>query len=236
LASIKQLNLGHKAIRKLSDDIYNCDGEVIEEAQYMVSESAKQFKCNMPLHEAVFTLDNSKVHFCNMDTHSMYLAISGLQIEGYKQGLKYVIKDQGFFDQHYKERLPWDNCTVAEEKKLMGIANESQSENIVRLAPKCYSLYDGNEQNDDIVTLVNRMNRVSEKKANLTTYDYIKSLNDGCNINVTTKNFQMKMGVMSMIGMEKSALTGIHNKTLALANGCCAPFMYGISTEHQIIE
>ncbi|KAA6382352.1 MAG: hypothetical protein EZS28_022121 [Streblomastix strix] len=253
--SLKQLKLDHKATRKLTDTTYNPDGSLSSEAQYMISESPRQFKCNKPLQEAVFTLDNSKfwylnfvynflykcidmdrVHFCNMDTDSMYLAIAGSQIEGYKQGLKYVIKDQLFYDQHYKKWLPWDNCTVAEEKKLMGITTESQGENIVCLAPKCYSLYNGNEQNDDIVSLVNRMKGVSEKKANLSTNDYIKCLNDGCNINVTTNNLQMKMGVMSMISMEKSALTGIHNKMVVLSNGCCAPFMYGISADHYLID
>ncbi|KAA6394037.1 MAG: hypothetical protein EZS28_010435 [Streblomastix strix] len=171
-----------------------------------------------------------------MDTDTLYLAIAGSQIEDYKQGLKNMIKDQQFHDQHYKELLPWDNCTVAEEKKLMGVTTESQGENIVCLAPKCYNLYNGNEQNDDIILLVNRMKGVSEKKANLTTNDYIKCLNNGYNINVTTNNLQMKMGVKSMISTEKSAHTEIHNKMVVLSNGCCAPFMYGISTEHYIIE
>ncbi|KAA6362519.1 MAG: hypothetical protein EZS28_041954 [Streblomastix strix] len=171
-----------------------------------------------------------------MDTDSMYLAIAGSQIESYKQGLKYVINDQLFYDQHYKEWLPWNDCNVAEEKKLMGITIESQGENIVCLAPNCYSLFNGNEQNVDIVSLVNRMKGVSEKKANLTTNDYIKCLNDECNINVTTNNLQMKMGVMSMISMEKSALTGVHNKMVVLSNGCCAPFIYVISSDHYLIE
>ncbi|KAA6374075.1 MAG: hypothetical protein EZS28_030399 [Streblomastix strix] len=248
-ASLKQLKLDHKSTRKITDTINNSDGEVVEEAQYMVCESPRQFKCNKPLQEAVFTLDNSKfwylnfvnnflykcidmdrVHFCNMDTDSMYLAITGSQIEGYKQGLKYVIKDQGFYDEHYKESLPCgDNCTVAEEKKLMGITTESQVENIVCLAPKCYSLYNRNEQIDDIVSLVNRMKGVSqrcwlsegsEKKANLTANDYIKCLNSSVAISVTTNNLQMKTGVMSMISMEKSALTGFHNKMVVLSNGC----------------
>ncbi|KAA6400848.1 MAG: hypothetical protein EZS28_003621 [Streblomastix strix] len=254
-ASIKQLNQCHKATRKLSDDKYNSDGELIEEAQYMVRESPRQFQYNKPLQETVFTLDNSKfqylnfvynflykcididrVHFCNMDTDSMYLAIAGSQIEGYKYGLKYMIKDQLFYDQHYKEWLPWDNCTVAEEKKLMGLTTEPQGENIVCLTPKCYSLYNENEQNEEIVSLVNRMKRVSEKKANLTTNDYIKCLSDGCNIIATTNNLQMKMGVMSMISMEKSALTGIGDKMVELANGCCASFMYGINADHYLIE
>ncbi|KAA6396175.1 MAG: hypothetical protein EZS28_008297 [Streblomastix strix] len=177
-----------------------------------------------------------RVHFCNMDTDSMYLAIAGSQIEGYKQGLKYVIKDQLFYDLHYKEWLPWSDFTVAEEKKLMGLTTESQEENIVCLAHKYYSLYNGNELNDDIVSLVNQMKGVSKKKANLTTNDYIKCLNDGCNINVITNNLQIKMGVMSMISMEKSALTRIHNKMVVLANGCCAPFMYGINADNYLIE
>ncbi|KAA6366433.1 MAG: hypothetical protein EZS28_038040 [Streblomastix strix] len=160
-----------------------------------------------------------------MDTDSLYLAIAGSQTEGYKQALKYMIKDQLFYDQHYKEWLPWNDCTVAEEKKLVGITTESQGENIVCLAPKCYILNKGNEQNEDIVSLVNRMKGVSEKKANQTTDDYIKCLNDGCNINVTTNNLQMKMGIMYMISIKKSAQTGIHNKTVVLSNGCCAPFM-----------
>ncbi|KAA6370605.1 MAG: hypothetical protein EZS28_033867, partial [Streblomastix strix] len=115
-----------------------------------------------------------------------------------------------------------------EEKKLMSITTESQGENIVCLAPKCYSLYNGNEQNEDIVSLVNRMKGVSEKKANLTTNDYIQCLKDRCNINEITNNQQMKTGVMSMINMEKSAPTGVHSKMVLLSNGCCASFIYGI--------
>ncbi|KAA6389079.1 MAG: hypothetical protein EZS28_015397 [Streblomastix strix] len=254
-ASLKQLKQDHKATRKISDDTYNSDGEVIDEAQYMVNESLKQFKSNKSLQEAEFTLDNSKfwylnfvynffykcidmdrVHFCNMDTDSTYLIIARSQIEGYKQGLKYMIKEQWFYNLHYKEWLPWNDCTVAEEKKLMGITTELQEENIICLALKCYSLSNGNEQSDDIVSLVNRMKGVSEKKANLTTNDYIKCLNDGCNINETTNNLQMKKGVMSMISMEKSALTGIHNKMFVLANGCCAPFIYGINSDHYLTD
>ncbi|KAA6387324.1 MAG: hypothetical protein EZS28_017151 [Streblomastix strix] len=179
-----------------------------------------------------------------MDTDSMYLAIAGSQFEGYKYGLKYVIKDQQFYDQHYKEWLPWNDCTVAEGKKFMGLTIESQGENIVYLAPKCNSLYNGNEQNENIVLLVNRMKGVSqrcwlseesEKKANLKTNDQIKCLNDGCNINVTTNNLQMKMGLMSIISIEKLALTGIHNKMVVLSNGCCAPFMYEINADHYLI-
>ncbi|KAA6403840.1 MAG: hypothetical protein EZS28_000633 [Streblomastix strix] len=71
-----------------------------------------------------------------MDTDSMYLAISGSTIEGYKQQFKHIIKDQEFLDDHYKEWLPWEGCTIAEEKNLLGCAIESQRESIICLAPK----------------------------------------------------------------------------------------------------
>ncbi|KAA6363735.1 MAG: hypothetical protein EZS28_040738 [Streblomastix strix] len=75
-----------------------------------------------------------------MDIDSMYLAIAGSQIIGYKQGLKYIINDQEFYDLHYKEWLPWVGSSVADEKKLMGITTESQGEKIVCLVLKCYNL------------------------------------------------------------------------------------------------
>ncbi|KAA6400174.1 MAG: hypothetical protein EZS28_004292 [Streblomastix strix] len=239
-AQLKQLKQDHKATRKLSDDILNSDGEVIEETQYMVSESPRQFKCNKPLQEAELILDNNKfwylnyifnflykcidmdrVHLCNMDTDSMYLAIAGSQIEGYKQRLN------GFHG---------TIVLLLKRQNFARITSEPQGENIVCLAPKCYSLYNGNEQNNGIESLMSRMKDVSEKKANLTTNDYIKCLNDGCNVKVTTNNSQMKLGVKSMIGMEKSALTVIHNKMVVLFNGCCAPFMYGINADHYLVE
>ncbi|KAA6374271.1 MAG: hypothetical protein EZS28_030205 [Streblomastix strix] len=80
------------------------------------------------------------VHFYNMDTDSMHLAIAGSKIEGYKYGL---------------------------------------------------NLYNGNEQTDGIVSLVNRMKGVSEKKANLTTNDNIKCLK-AFDVDPDKKNYKVK--------------------------------------------
>ncbi|KAA6393173.1 MAG: hypothetical protein EZS28_011299, partial [Streblomastix strix] len=55
-----------------------------------------------------------------MDIDSKYLAISGSTIEGYKQQFKHVIKDRELWDEHYKEWLPYEGCSIAEEKKLFG--------------------------------------------------------------------------------------------------------------------
>ncbi|KAA6368553.1 MAG: hypothetical protein EZS28_035920 [Streblomastix strix] len=127
-----------------------------------------------------------------MDTDSMYLAISGSTIEGYKQQFKHVIKDQQFWDEHYKEWLPWEGCTIAEEKKLLGCAIESQRESIICLAPKCYSAIDG--EVDDVI----RMKGVNEKNS------------------VPVTQIQLENGVMSMVKITKSSLTGVVDKMIVI--------------------
>ncbi|KAA6401632.1 MAG: hypothetical protein EZS28_002844 [Streblomastix strix] len=98
-----------------------------------------------------------------MDTDLMYLAISSSTIDGYKQQFKHKIKDLKFWDNHYKEWLPWDNCSIAEEKKLLGCAIESQRESIICLTSKCYSAIDG--EIDDVIG----MKGINEKNSVFTT-------------------------------------------------------------------
>ncbi|KAA6396599.1 MAG: hypothetical protein EZS28_007874 [Streblomastix strix] len=108
------------------------------------------------------------VHFSCMDTDSMYLAFSGSTIEGFKQQFNHAIKDQEFWDEHYKEQLPWGGCSIAENKKLLSCAIKSQRENIICLAPKCYFPIDG--EIDDVI----RMKGNNKKNSGLTRDDYIK--------------------------------------------------------------
>ncbi|KAA6390785.1 MAG: hypothetical protein EZS28_013687 [Streblomastix strix] len=106
----------------------------------------------------------NRVHFCWMDADSMYLAISRSIIEGYKQQFKHAIEDQQFWDDHYKDWLPWKCCTIAEEKKLLGCATESQRESFICLAPKYYSSIDGD------IECVIRMKGVNEKNSADSTF------------------------------------------------------------------
>ncbi|KAA6384279.1 MAG: hypothetical protein EZS28_020194 [Streblomastix strix] len=150
-----------------------------------------------------------------MDTDSMYLAISGSTIEGYKQQFKHAIKDQEFWDKHYKEWLPWECCTIAEEKKLLGCAIESQRESIICLAPKCYSAIDG--EVDDVI----RMKDVNEKNS------------------VPVTQIQLKNGVMSMIKITKSVLMGVVDKMIVIdcdiskgQSYPCAPQMMNVDASN----
>ncbi|KAA6402031.1 MAG: hypothetical protein EZS28_002443 [Streblomastix strix] len=167
---LKQLNKSFTNTRKICED------------RYIVSINPDSFSAHKCLQESIFTQDNSKfwflcfiyfflckcidtdrVQFCCMNTDSMYQAISGSTIEGYKQQFKYEIKDQEFWENHYKEWLPWEGCSIAEETKLLGCAIELWRESIICLAPKCYSAIDG--EVDDVI----RMKDVNEKNSVLTT-------------------------------------------------------------------
>ncbi|KAA6382773.1 MAG: hypothetical protein EZS28_021700 [Streblomastix strix] len=134
----------------------------------------------------------------------------GSTIEGNKQQNKYAIKDQDFWDQHYKEWLPWECCTIAEEKKLFGCAIESQRESIICLAPKCYTAIDG--EVGDII----RMKDINEKNSGLTRDDYINCIENNSNVSVPITQIQLKNGVMLMIKIKMSALRGVIDKMIAI--------------------
>ncbi|KAA6388571.1 MAG: hypothetical protein EZS28_015905 [Streblomastix strix] len=235
---------GFTNTRKICDD------------RYLVSINPDSFSAHKCLQESIFTQDNSKfwylcfiyfflykcidmdrVHFCCMDTDSMYLAISGSTIEGYKQQYKHIIQDQEFWDEHYKEWLPWEGCTIAEEKKLLGYAIESQRESIICLAPKCYFAID-----DDIDDVI-RMKGVNEKNSGLIRSDYINCIENNSIVSVPVTQIQLKNGAMPMIKITKSALTGVVDKMIVIDRDIskgqsypCAPQIFGVdaSSYHYI--
>ncbi|KAA6393767.1 MAG: hypothetical protein EZS28_010704 [Streblomastix strix] len=237
---LKQLNKGLTNIQKICED------------RYLVSINPDSFSAHKCSQESIFTYDNSKfwylcfnyfflykcidmnrVHFCCMDTDSMHLAIIGSTIEGYKQQFKYLIMDQEFWDEHYKEWLPWEGCTIAEEKKLLGCTIESERESIICLAPKCYSAIDG--EVDDVI----RMKGVNEKNSGLTRDDYINCIENNSNISVPITQIYLKNGVISMIKITKSALTGVIDKLIVIDSDIskgqsypCAPQMMNVDASN----
>ncbi|KAA6385869.1 MAG: hypothetical protein EZS28_018607 [Streblomastix strix] len=163
----------------------------------------------------------------------MYLTISGSTIEGYKQQFKLAIKDQQFQDDHYKEWLPWEGCSIAEEKKLLGCDIELQRESIICLALKCYFAIDG--EIDDVI----RMKGVYEKNSCLTRDGYINCIENNSNVSVPVTQIQLKNGVMPMVKITKSALTGVVDKLIVIDSDIskglsypCAPQIFGVDTSN----
>ena len=213
----------------------------ITEDQYLVCYKPKSFLCDTCLQEAFFTLDNAKyvylnfiynfmykcldmnkIHFIEGDTDSAYWAISGNPNEDFHQQFKYVIKDQEFYNEHVYTYFPKPGAGIEDEKKLLGLAIEKEGENMIALAPKCYTIWNGE---NEIKAM--KLKGVSLKKNKLTKEDYKTSLNNttpGKNINLQLKNNQM-----SKLTVNKNALTGKHTKMIVLENQSCVPLGFKVS-------
>ena len=108
------------------------------------------------------------------------------------------------------------------KKKLLGLAIEKEGENMIALAPKCYTIWNGE---NEIKAM--KLKGVSLKKNKLTKEDYKTSLNNttpGKNINLQLKNNQM-----SKLTVNKNALTGKHTKMIVLENQSCVPLGFKVS-------
>ena len=129
------------------------NGSELENNTYIIQQQPRYYRCRTPLQEAYWTLDNAKYwyltfvydfinkcydsnkfHFINLDTDSLYIAVSGNPIA-----------NQSFYDNHYFKFLPNDEINdVHDRKKLLGCCIERQADNMIALAPKCYSVFNSN--------------------------------------------------------------------------------------------
>ena len=163
--------------------------------------------------------DMDKIHFIEGDTDSAYWAISGNPNEDFHQGFKYVIKDQDFYNAHAYTYFPKPGAGIEDEKKLLGLAIEKEGENMIALAPKCYTIF-----NDDEMIIALKAKGINIKKNKLTKDNYITALNEvvkGININLQLKDKQM-----SKLTIEKNALTGKLTKMKVLPNERCVPLFF----------
>ena len=218
------------------------DSRKINNNQYIVSRKPKYYKCDTPIQEALFTLDNAKywylnfyynfmckafdmdrIHFIEGDTDSMYFAIAGDPNEDYTQGFKHVIKDQEFYDKHVYEWFPKPNndryLAMKDEKKLLGLCIENQGENMIALSPKCYTI-------DKPGQPTIKVKGINKKQNKIECDDYMKAITtkiDGKNISLQMNRSEEEYQ-MSMKMIEKTALTGANTKMYVMENQSCAPF------------
>lgn len=220
------------------------------EDKYILTYNPKSYKCDTPVQEAYFTLDNAKfwylnfvynfmykcldmnkIHFIEGDTDSMYFAIAGDPNEGNDQMFKYVIKDQEFYDNNVYSWMPDPDKDVYDEKKILGLAVEKYGDNCVALAPKCYTIWNNNGQTKSL-----KLKGVSLKKNKIISSDYREviqneNVKSGRNISL-----QLKNGQMSKVFVSKNALTMTHTKMIVLQNQSCAPYIHGLTAQDYKVE
>ena len=184
---------------------YHIDTIELGRDKYLTVEQTKSYEIKTPLQCAAFTLDNAKywylnfiynfmnkcldmnkIHFVEGDTDSQYWAVAGDLYDSDKQGFKYVINDEQFYNENVFKWLPYDFfCTdekyrpqfntdkerMSHEKKLLGCAIEKQGLNIVALGPKCYTTWGTTENNEKQISLkVKGVNKNTNKHLNYKSY------------------------------------------------------------------
>jgi hypothetical protein len=161
------------------------------------------------------------MHFVEGDTDSMYWAVSGNPNEDYKQGFKYVITDEKFYNENIYKFFPCgfystDNSNptftnaldrVLFDKKLLGLAIEKQCESMIALAPKLYSCYSASKP-DEIKA--KGVSKAVMKELQFEDYNTVitnKEVKAG-----SSENLQLHRAVMSKISLTKNFLTAVHTK------------------------
>jgi hypothetical protein len=165
--------------------------------------------------------DTDRVLSIEGDTDSKYFAISGNPDEGYKQGIKYIIKDKKFYSENVFKYLTSDYYLPEEyeylrptfkttpegvltdkgkldkmlfDKKILGCAIEKDGENIIALGSKCYTTF-----NDDGTTKslkLKGVNKSTNKHIKYLNYENIiddkENLINGKNYLLTFRKFETK--------------------------------------------
>lgn len=238
-----------KAYTAIISDTYR-GGYKLSDDYYLITKQPKYFKCNTPLQEAVFTLDNAKfwyltfiykfmfrcldmtkLHLTTADTDSAYFAVSGNPNEDGSQAFKYIVKDHEFYNKYIYTFMPDPNInSMVDTKKILGCCIEKYGDIQIALSPKCYTI---RNFNDDVVSL--KIKGVSQQKNNITSKDFDKVINDNIVIKGMNINLQMNNHKMSKITVSKNALTNFNNKVITLPNGACVPYINGLTAKDIIM-
>jgi hypothetical protein len=209
---------------------------------FLVHYKPASYKCSTCIQEGFFTLDNAKFayvnfyysfmdrcldtnrfHFIEGDTDSMYFAVSGDPNKGIHQGFDAIVKDRAYYDKHVYDWFPDPSKGIEDEKKLGGVAIEREGDEMIAIAPKCY--YIRTNGKDKLKIKGCSLGRNPQ----ITSASYKDNIRDGTTANATNCGFHVKNGEIVKDYVEKTAISGIHNKMIVLSNNSCAPYIKGLN-------
>ena len=217
------------------------DSVRLNEDTYLTESKTKSTTVKTCLQEAYFTLDNAKYWFLNFlynflfkcldpmkyhyvegDTDSIYLAIAADSLDD-------IVLDEmkSYWNENKNLFFPDPKKGVSDEKKLLGVAIENEADNAIALAPKCYTLFNNI---DDCRHMRFKGVRKDQNK-HLNTNSFIDVVTNNTVIKACNRNLQLKNNIMSSVLIEKNALTSVHTKMIVLSNGCCCPYIAGLSAD-----
>jgi hypothetical protein len=170
------------------------------------------------------------MHFIEGDTDSAYWAIAGDPTNPRHNEFADVVKNWEFYNRHVYEWFPDPTKGLEDKKKLLGLCIEKEAENCIALAPKCYTLFDGDIE-EVTKTYSMKVKGVSQKKnPEMTPKEYLQALlgKPYVGINVGLQPHKGSDGVTQMkkIMVRKNALTSVHTKMYCLPNHSCHCFIH----------
>jgi hypothetical protein len=170
-------------------------------------------------------LDETKWHFNYCDTDSYYFAISGDVKKGVEQGFSAIVKNQELYDEKVKLWFP-------SEKKLMTLSEENSCTDMICLSAKCYSMFN----NEKSKVKCKGISISGDNNKNLNYEAFKKFMYDGKTCESSNCVLRLKNKKMTKQIISKSALSGVNTKSVVLKNGCCCPYIYGLSSANYHVK
>jgi hypothetical protein len=137
--------------------------------------------------------------------------------------------DHEFWDNNAKYFFPSDMLSdvlgcdkdIKFDKKLLGLAIEKESDNMIAQCSKCYTCFNND---DKLISL--KVKGINKKQNILGADDYKHVLIDKDVIVGTNKNLQLHSATMSKIKLSKRGLTAIYTKMYVFDDfSTCAPLI-----------
>ena len=234
--------------RAILSDSY-MGGYPIGNQNYLIESQPKTYGCRTCLQESFFTLDNAKfwylnfiydflfkcldcekLHFTSGDTDSVYFAVAGDMNRHGEQGFEAIIKDKCYYDKHVFNYMPNpDIGTTADEKKILGACVEKYGDNQIALCPKCYTIWNDNNETKSL-----KLKGVSKKTNDIKFADYKNVIDNGTTVVGKNINLLMRKNQMTRVTVNKNALTGFHNKMIVLKSESCAPYINNLTANDYV--
>ncbi|KAA6356483.1 MAG: hypothetical protein EZS28_047990 [Streblomastix strix] len=204
--------------QKLADDVYavqmnpeTCACKTSLQVAYFVLDNAKYWYLNFIQNFMHKCLDMDKLHFVEGDTDSAYWAVSGkafgesATINDQDQSLAGSFDPFQFYDENAKYFFPTVEGGLMDEKKILGLAVEQESPEIIAPAPKNYYMKVDDKEKIKLKGVNHSTNKITKDQIvdNITNGTITKCIN----MRLGQKNYQM-----SKLATEKNGITGIHTK------------------------
>jgi hypothetical protein len=225
-------NYNFKATHKVTDDLFIVEKEPTSASCKKPLQSAFATLSNAKFWYLTFVykfmnrcLDQSRFHFIYTDTDSYMFAVAGDPARGLEQNFDAIVTDREFYDKNYDLFFP-------KQKTLLTLEYEHCGYDMIALAPKNYYITDRIEETvkQKGVTIDGTRNTHLNKEA------FEDCANNGVIAIAENNVLRTKNNHMTKQILRKTGISGVNTKSVVLENGCCCPFIHGLTSDNYHVK